>query len=68
MLVAGSIWPEDLPTLAPLLHAYAGRLRTIMATHEIDEPTLQAVEANWPGLVLRYSQATPELAARPTFS
>ena len=64
VLVAGSIWPEDLPTLEPLLHDYAGQLRTIMATHEIDEPTLRAVEGSWPGQVLRYSQATPQTVAQ----
>jgi len=60
VLVAGSMWPEDLPVLAPLLHDYAGRLRTILAPHEIDEATLRAVEAQWPGQVVRYSRATAE--------
>ncbi|WP_317192336.1 3-deoxy-D-manno-octulosonic acid transferase [Hymenobacter jeongseonensis] len=61
VLVAGSIWPEDLPALTPLMRDYAGRLRIIMATHEIDEATLKTVELNWPGKVVRYSKATPEL-------
>ena len=63
VLVAGSIWPEDLPALTPLLHRHAGRLRVVMATHEVDEPTLKAVEANWPGQVVRYSQTTAETVA-----
>ena len=64
VLVAGSIWPEDLPMLAPLLHDYAGRLRTILATHEIDEATLRAVEVQWPGQVVRYSRATAAAVAQ----
>ncbi|UOQ99821.1 3-deoxy-D-manno-octulosonic acid transferase [Hymenobacter sp. 5317J-9] len=64
VLVAGSLWPDDLPTLAPLLRDYAGRLRTIVATHEIDEPTLQTVENAFPGLVVRYSQAQPATVAQ----
>ena len=64
VLVAGSIWPDDLPALAPLLHNYTGRLRTIMATHEIDEATLRAVELRWPGQVVRYSAATVEAVAQ----
>jgi 3-deoxy-D-manno-octulosonic-acid transferase len=63
VLVAGSLWPEDLPTLAPLLHEYAGRLRTIIAPHEIDEATLAAMEAQWPGHVVRYSRASAETVA-----
>ncbi len=63
VLVAGSLWPDDLPALAPLLHAYAGRLRVVVAPHEIDEATLKAIEAACPGPVLRYSQATPANAA-----
>ncbi|MBF9220752.1 3-deoxy-D-manno-octulosonic acid transferase [Hymenobacter ruricola] len=64
VLVAGSLWPADLPTLAPLLHNHAGRLRTIVATHEIDEPTLLAVENAFPDEVVRYSQARPESIAQ----
>ena len=63
VLIAGSLWPDDLPALAPLLHAYADRLRVVIAPHEIGETTLQAIEAACPGPVLRYSQATPASAA-----
>lgn len=61
VLVAGSLWPEDLPTLAPVLHDYGSRLRTIIAPHEIDEATLVAIESKWPaGHAVRYSQANPD--------
>ncbi|MGI4737826.1 MAG: 3-deoxy-D-manno-octulosonic acid transferase [Janthinobacterium lividum] len=59
LLVAGSVWPEDLPALAPLLRKHARAMRFIVAPHEVSEAHLQAVEAALPGLTVRYSQATP---------
>lgn len=58
-LVAGSIWPEDLPALAPLLRKHARTMRFIVAPHEVSEAHLQAMEAALPGLTVRYSRATP---------
>ncbi|MGI4869817.1 MAG: 3-deoxy-D-manno-octulosonic acid transferase [Janthinobacterium lividum] len=63
VLVAGSIWPEDLPALAPLLRKHARTMRFIVAPHEISEAHLQEVEATLPGLTVRYSQATPATLA-----
>ncbi|MVN75505.1 3-deoxy-D-manno-octulosonic acid transferase [Hymenobacter sp. HMF4947] len=62
VLVAGSIWPEDLPALAPLLRKHARSMRFIVAPHEVSEAHLQEVEAAMPGLTVRYSQATPATA------
>ena len=58
-LVAGSIWPEDLPALAPLLRKHARAMRFIVAPHEVSEAHLQEIEAALPGLTVRYSRATP---------
>ncbi|TDN38556.1 3-deoxy-D-manno-octulosonic acid transferase [Hymenobacter sp. UV11] len=58
-LVAGSIWPEDLPALAPLLRKHARAMRFILAPHEVSEAHLQEIEAALPGLTVRYSRATP---------
>ena len=63
VLVAGSIWPEDLPALAPLLRKHARTMRFIVAPHEVSETHLQQVEATLPGLTVRYSQATPATVA-----
>ncbi len=63
VLVAGSLWPNDLPALIPLVSSHSSQLRVIVAPHEIGEPTLLAVEAAWPGQVVRYSRATPATAA-----
>lgn len=62
-LVAGSIWPEDLPTLAPLLRKHARGMRFIVAPHEVSEAHLLEVEAALPGLTVRYSRATPATVA-----
>ncbi|WP_217278719.1 hypothetical protein [Hymenobacter sp. BRD67] len=63
MLVAGSIWPEDLPALAPLLRKHARTMRFIVAPHEVSEAHLQEIEAAMPGLTLRYSRAVPGTVA-----
>ena len=63
VLVAGSIWPEDLPALAPLLRKHARSMRFIVAPHEVSESHLQEVEAAMPGLTVRYSRATPATVA-----
>ena len=63
VLVAGSIWPEDLPVLAPLLRKHARTMRFIVAPHEVSEAHLLEVEAAMPGLTVRYSRATPATVA-----
>ena len=63
VLVAGSIWPEDLPALAPLLRKHAEAVRFIVAPHEVSEAHLRAVEAALPGRTVRYSRATPTTVA-----
>jgi len=62
-LVAGSIWPEDLPALAPLLRKHARTMRFVVAPHEVSETHLREVEAAMPGLTVRYSQASPDTVA-----
>ena len=64
VLVVGSSWPEDLPTLLPLLRRYQPELRVLVAPHEISETNLRLVEAALPGQVLRYSQAQAATVAQ----
>ena len=64
VLVVGSSWAEDLPVLVPLLRRYQPELRVLMAPHEISEANLRGVEAAFPGLVQRYSQADAATVAQ----
>jgi 3-deoxy-D-manno-octulosonic-acid transferase len=64
VLVAGSTWPEDLPSLTPLLQRYQGEWRFIVAPHEISETNLRLVEEALPGRVVRYSQADAATVAQ----
>lgn len=58
LLVAGSSWGPDLKVLAPLLEQYKGRLKCIVAPHEIDEDHLQEAEGLLKNLkVVRFSGA-----------
>lgn len=58
LLVAGSSWAPDLQVLAPLLRAYKGRLKCIIAPHEVDEQHLREAEKILAGLQsIRFSKA-----------
>lgn len=58
LLVAGSSWEPDLKVLAPLLQLYKGRLKCIVAPHEVDEEHLQQAERLLEMLqVVRFSRA-----------
>ncbi|MBC6609514.1 3-deoxy-D-manno-octulosonic acid transferase [Hymenobacter sp. BT507] len=64
VMIVGSSWPEDLPTLTPLFQDYHQEMRFIVAPHEIGEANLRQVEAALPGQVVRYSTATPATVAQ----
>ncbi|WP_343217095.1 3-deoxy-D-manno-octulosonic acid transferase [Hymenobacter profundi] len=64
VMIVGSSWPEDLPTLTPIFQSYRQELRFIVAPHEIGEANLRQVEAALPGQVVRYSTATPATVAQ----
>jgi 3-deoxy-D-manno-octulosonic-acid transferase len=64
VLVVGSSWPEDLPTLTPLLQRYQNELRVLVAPHEISETNLRLVEESLPGKVVRYSKADAATVAQ----
>lgn len=58
LLVVGSSWEPDLKVLAPLLELYKGRLKCIVAPHEVDEAHLQEAEEVLGSLqVVRFSKA-----------
>ena len=58
LLVVGSSWAPDLELIAPLLHRFKGKLRCIIAPHEVDEDHLKEAESILNGLQLaRFSKA-----------
>lgn len=64
LLVVGSSWPADLQVITPLLLNYKGKLKCIIAPHEVDEPHLQEAENQLQGLnVKRFSQTDEEKAS-----
>lgn len=64
LLVVGSSWQPDLEVIAPLLRSYKGRLKCIIAPHEVDENHLKEAENSLQGLnYLRFSQAKEQTAA-----
>lgn len=58
LLVAGSCWPEDFDVLVPFINE--GRLKFIIAPHEINEPALVDFEKSLQVKSIRYSKAAGE--------
>ncbi len=64
LLVAGSTWEPDLQVLAPLLQKYQGKLKCIIAPHEVDEAHLKECEQILSSLkTVRFSKADPDTGA-----
>lgn len=55
-MVVGSCWPEDLKLLAPHINGSAGKLKFIIAPHEIKESFLIEIETALEVRTIRYSQ------------
>ncbi len=55
-IVAGSTWPKDEKLLADLLRSSNGRLRLIVAPHEVHEENVARLEKELSGLACRYSK------------
>jgi 3-deoxy-D-manno-octulosonic-acid transferase len=58
VLVIGSVWPADMAVLLPVLNQYAGRLRIILAPHEIDREQI----GRWRGQTQEGSVLYSEIA------
>ena len=63
LLVAGSTWPPDVEVLVPLLRHYKGRLKCIIAPHEVAESSLQQTEKMLQGLEVERFSKTNEARA-----
>lgn len=55
VLVAGSVWKEDMDVLVPFINESASKF--IIAPHEIGEQTLKEIESSIEGRVIRFSAA-----------
>jgi 3-deoxy-D-manno-octulosonic-acid transferase len=55
--VVGSCWGEDLEVLAHFINAEAGRLKFIIAPHEISESFIQEIQRSVEVISVRFSQS-----------
>ncbi len=55
VIVVGSCWPEDLEILAPHINGNSGKLKFIIAPHEIKESFLKEIETALNVRTIRYS-------------
>ena len=56
LMVIGSAWPEDLDVLYSFIRENKGRLKFIVAPHEISETFLSEIESSMGGDCIRYSK------------
>lgn len=57
MFVVGSAWPEDMDVLAPFINEQGKHIKFIIAPHEIDAISLEAIENGIQRKHIRFSQA-----------
>jgi len=61
--VIGSCWAEDIDVLAPFINENQGKLKFIVAPHEIKEAFLQVIENQVQAKSIRLSKANAETVA-----
>ena len=61
-IVVGSCWPKDMELLAPHINENAGKLKFIIAPHEIKESFLKEIETSVNVKTVRYSQANENIS------
>lgn len=60
LIVVGSCWSEDLQLLAPHINSSTGKLKFIIAPHEIKESFIREIETATTARTIRYSRANQE--------
>ena len=55
VFVIGSCWPEDLDLLAPFINDQVGKLKFIIAPHEIESSFIRKIEKDLQAQTVRYS-------------
>ena len=63
VMVIGSAWPEDMHILIPFMNSQVGKMKFIVAPHEISESFMSSIEGAFTGRTMRYLQGRMELAA-----
>lgn len=61
VMVVGSCWSEDLELLAPHINSSGGKLKFIIAPHEIKESFLKEIETALSVKTIRYSNANDQV-------
>jgi 3-deoxy-D-manno-octulosonic-acid transferase len=56
LLVAGSVWQEDMEVLTPFINDNRAKQKFVLAPHEISDSFLQRMEAQLQQKYIRYSQ------------
>ena len=60
VFVIGSSWPQDFKVLLPIIQENLSTMRFIIAPHEIHPSEIDQLVQQFPGKVVRYSQAQPD--------
>lgn len=63
LFIAGSTWPADEEMMLPALaaHIESGKIKLIVAPHEVGHTRINALMDKLPGKAVRYSDKPPEL-------
>lgn len=64
ILIAGSVWKEDMDVIYPFILSGIGRFRTIIAPHEIHPWNISKIISQCPGKAARYSKVNPANASQ----
>jgi len=56
LMVIGSAWPDDMDVLTPFINENMGRLKFIIAPHEITEQFISSIEKSIDGKSVRFSK------------
>ncbi|MCE7066239.1 3-deoxy-D-manno-octulosonic acid transferase [Dyadobacter sp. CY326] len=59
-LIAGSVWEADMQVLIPALNSYEGKLKAIIAPHEIHKEQMEQWRKSLTGKTLLYSELASE--------
>lgn len=62
VFVIGSCWPEDLEILIPFINSQSGKLKFIIAPHEIKESFINEIEKSLEVNSIRYSKANSQVS------
>lgn len=60
VVVAGSTWEKDEELIAEFIAKYPGKVKWIVAPHEVHASHIQKIEALFPKTLVRYTQADTE--------